>query len=44
VAQGVGEPRDDFVLHIEKIGNRLVEAVGPDVRASLRINELDVDA
>ena len=38
------QARDDFILHIEEIGERLVEPLGPEVTASLRVNELHVDA
>jgi len=40
----VGEAGDDLVLHIEEIGQRLVETLGPKVIAGLRVNELHVDA
>ncbi len=40
----VREPRDDFVLHVEEIGERLVEPFGPEVTAGLGVDELDVDA
>ncbi len=43
-AQLIGKPRDDFVLHVEKIGDRLVETFGPEMRAALRIDKLDVNA
>ena len=32
------------VLHVEKVGNGLVEALGPQMRAGFRVDELDVDA
>jgi hypothetical protein len=38
----VGKPRDDFVLHVEEIGKRLVEAVRPKVTAALGVKELDI--
>ena len=38
------QARDDFVLHVKEIGERLVEPLGPEVTASLRVNELHVDA
>ena len=31
-AQLTGEPRNDFVLHVEEVGQRLVEALGQDAR------------
>ena len=36
--------RDDLILHVEEIGERLVEALGPKVRARLGFNELHIDA
>ena len=36
VLQSVGEARNDFVLHVEEIGDRLVEPLGPEVAAGLR--------
>ena len=42
--QPVGEPRHDLVLHFEQIDDRLVEPLGPDVRASFGFDELHVDA
>ena len=35
---------DDFVLHIENIGERLVEPFGPKVRAAFGVDQLHVDA
>ena len=43
-AQLVGEARDDLVLHVEKIGDGLVEALGPEMVAGLGIDKLDIDA
>ena len=40
----VGEPGDNFVLHIEEIGDRLVEAFGPEVHAGVGLDQLHVDA
>ena len=40
----VREPRDDLVLHVEEIGERLVEPFGPQVRASLGLDQLHIDA
>ena len=38
--QRVGKSRHDFVLHIEQIGDRLVEAVGPKVIAGFSVDQL----
>ncbi len=35
---------DDFVLHVEEIGERLVEPLGPEMTAGLGVDELHVDA
>jgi hypothetical protein len=43
-AQGIREPRDDFVLHVEEIGYRLVEPLRPKMFASLGVDELHIDA
>ena len=40
----IGEARDNLVLHVEQVGDRLVEALRPQVRAALGVDELDVDA
>jgi hypothetical protein len=42
--QGASQTRDDFVLHVEKIGQRLVEPLGPEMTAAFGVDELDVDA
>ena len=42
-AELVGDARDDLVLHAEQLGDRLVEPVGPDMRAGLRLDQLHVD-
>ena len=42
--QRVRQARDDFVLHVEEIGERLVEALGPEMIARLGVDELDIDA
>ena len=39
---GVGEPRYDFVLHIEEIGDRFVETLGPKMIAGFGIDQLHV--
>ena len=38
------QTRDDFVLHVEEIGERLVEPLGPEMIAGLGVDELHVDA
>ena len=40
--QCVGEPRYNFVLHIEEIGDGLVEPLGPKMIAGLGIDQLHV--
>ena len=42
--QRARQARDDFVLHIEEIGERLVEPFGPEMIARLGVDELHVDA
>ena len=42
--QRVSQARDDFVLHIEEIGQRLVEPLGPEMIARFGIDELHVHA
>ncbi len=37
-------PRDDFVLHVEEIGQGLIEPLGPEMTARLGVDELHVDA
>ena len=39
-----GQTRDDFVLHVEEIGQRLVEPLGPEMIARFGVDELHVDA
>ena len=39
----VGEPRYNFVLHIEEVGNGLVEAVGPQMIAGFGVDQLYID-
>ena len=41
--QLIREPRDDLVLHVEEVGQRLVEALGPKMRAGFSVDELDID-
>ena len=43
-AERVGEPRDDFVLHVEEVGDGLVEPFRPEMIAALGVDELDIDA
>jgi hypothetical protein len=38
------QARDDFVLHVEEIGQGLVEPLGPEMIARLRVDELNIDA
>jgi hypothetical protein len=38
------KPRDNFVLHIEQVGDGLVEALGPEMCAPLRVDKLHVNA
>ena len=38
------QPRDDFVLHVEEIGERLVEPLGPEMIAGFGVDQLHVDA
>ncbi len=40
--QRIGEPRYDFVLHIEEVGDGLVEALGPQVIAGFGVDQLHV--
>jgi hypothetical protein len=40
----VGEAGHDFVLHLEEIGDRLIEALGPDMTGRFGFKELDIDA
>ena len=42
--QRARQPRDDFVLHVEEIGERLVEPLGPEMIAGFGVDELHVDA
>ena len=37
------EAGGDLVLHLEQVFARLVESIGPDVRAGLRVDQLRVD-
>ena len=42
--QGARQARDDFVLHIEEIGQGLVEPFRPEMIPRSGVDELDVDA
>jgi hypothetical protein len=41
--QRPSQPRDDFVLHVEEIGQGLVEPLGPEMIARFGVDELHVD-
>ena len=36
--------RDDFVLHVEEVGQRLIEPLRPEMIAFFGVDELDIDA
>jgi hypothetical protein len=38
------QTRDDFVLHVEEIGQRLVEPLGPQMIARFGVDQLHIDA
>ena len=38
------QTRNDFVLHVEEIGQGLVEPLGPEMIAGLGVDELHIDA
>src|SRR5580700_11384263 len=42
--QGAREARDDLILHVEEIGERLIEPFGPEMIARFGVDELHVDA
>ena len=42
--QRARQARDDFVLHVEEIGERLIEPLGPEMIARFGVDELHVDA
>ena len=42
--QRVCQARDDFVLHVEEIGQRLIEPLGPEMIACFGVDELHIDA
>jgi hypothetical protein len=39
----VGEARNDLVLRVEEIAQRLVEPLGPQMIAGFGVDELDID-
>ena len=41
--QLIGQASDDLVLHVEQIGQRLVEAFSPEMLAAFGVDELDID-
>ena len=41
-AQRICESRDDFILHVEQVGDRLVKALGPQVLAGFGVDQLHV--
>ena len=42
--QSPRKPRDDLVLHIEQVPALAVEPVGPEMRATLGVDQLGIDA
>ena len=38
------QPRDDLVLHVEEVGQRLIETFCPEMIAGFGVDELDIDA
>ena len=44
IAQRVRQTPDDFVLHVEEIGERLVEPLRPEMTARFSVDELHVDS
>src|SRR6267142_755239 len=40
--QRIGEPRYDFVLHVEKIGDGFIEALRPKMYTALGVDQLHV--
>ena len=41
--QSAGEPRDDVVLHLQKVAAVFIETLRPEMRAGFRVDELGVD-
>jgi hypothetical protein len=35
----IRQPGENFVLHVEQVGDRFIEAPGPEMRAALRVDE-----
>src|ERR1700729_527574 len=44
IAERICKAPDDFVLHVEEIGQRLVKPLRPKMTAGLGIDELNIDA
>ena len=42
--QRARQSRNDLVLHVEEIGQRIVEPLGPEMIAALGVDELHIDA
>ena len=42
--ESIGEPRNDFVLHVQEVGQGLFEAIRPHVIADLCVDKLHVHA
>ena len=42
--QRPSQPRDDFVLHVEQVGQGLVEPLCPEMIAGFGVDELHIDA
>ena len=42
--QRARQARDDFVLHVEEIGEGLIEPLGPEMTAGFGVDELHIDA
>ena len=38
------QTRDDFILHVEEIGERLIESLGPEMIPGFGVDQLHVDA
>ena len=41
--ESVGQPRDNLVLHVEQVGQRLVKPLRTEMMARLGVDQLDVD-
>jgi hypothetical protein len=44
VVQRARQTGDDLIVHVEEIGERLVETLGPEMIARFGVNELHIDA